>query len=412
MKILLLNSIAEKRSTGQIMYELYAYLKSRGHEVLFCYGRGKKPAESEDIVRIDSGLEVRLHGAVSRVTGLQGYWSNLATSKLIRLTERFGPDAVILGNLHGYYLNAFKFLKYLKKNRLLTYYYMFDEHAFLGKCAFFNTCENYKTYCHDCPKKKAYPASLLFDTSEKIFKDKLAVYTGFEELSFIGVPYTVSRSKEAALFIKSGAKVYDFGWGIDTHAAFVPIDNDPLRKELNIPDGNTVILAVAPLSNKRKGIKQYYYPLASLLKDKPISFVHVGFDGTEADKPDNVITVPFVKDQKQLAAYFSLADMLVMTSTSEGYPTVCLDALSCGTPICGFDVSGTPFVAPAPYGRFVKPYDMDALAKLVTDVKLKDEKIINECRAYAEQNLDSGVIFDRVIGRISSDLSARRSKDA
>ena len=410
MRILLLNSIAEERSTGQIMYELYSFLKCKGVDVRFYYGRGQKPEENNNIniIELESEAKVRVHGVLSRITGLQGYFSNHATNKLLKEIEVFNPDAVILGNIHGYYINAFKLLKYLKEHTIRTYYYMFDEYAFLGKCTYFNTCDRFKTQCCDCPKKKTYPSSLLFDTSKRIFNDKMQIYTGFNELSFIGVPYTVSRSKEAALFINSKAKVYDYGWGIDTHAALVPMDSDKLRKELKIPDGNLIVLAVAPLSIKRKGIKQYYYPLAKMLKDKPISFIHVGFDGTENDRPDNIITSPFLKDQKLLATYFSLADLLVMTSSNEGYPTVCLDSLSCGTPICGFDISGTPYVAREPYGRFVKAFDLEALAEVVLDTKPKDKSVIDSCREYATNYLDSGVIFARVLDQIEADTTIRR----
>ena len=403
MKVLLLNSIADKMSTGQIMYELYTYLKGNGHIVSFCYGRGKV-VENPDFLRIDTPIEIYIHIGASRVTGLQGYFSNHATTKLIKHIIEFKPDVVVLGNIHGYYVNAFRLLRFLKRNKILTVYYMFDEHAFLGKCAFFDNCENYKTECHDCPKRKAYPKSCIFDTSTKLFKDKLTIYTGFKTLRFVGVPYTVSRSKESALFRNTHAVVYPFGWGINTNGSFKPCDNQELRDYLNIPRENKVILAVAPYSNPRKGIKEYYYPIAKELRNYPISFLHVGFDGNENDAHDNVTTIPFIKEQSELARYFSLADLFVITSISEGYPTVCLDSLSCGTPICGFNISGTPYVASKPYGVFVQPFDIDALKEVVLNAPKKDDRIVSSCRKYAQKHLDSNVIFEKLFQQIILDL--------
>lgn len=404
MKVLLLNSIAEKMSTGQIMFELYTYLKEKDYTVSFCYGRGKR-VENPDFMRIDTPIETYFHIGASRITGLQGYYSNHATSKLIRHIKSFRPDVVILGNIHGYYVNAFRLLKYLKKNGIFTVYYMFDEHAFLGKCAFFDNCEYYKTECHDCPKCKGYPKSLFFDTSTKIFRDKLEIYKGFKSIRFVSVPYTVSRSRDSALFKKSDAIVYPLGWGINTNAAFRPYDNRSMRKSLGIPDENKVVLAVAPYSNARKGIKDYYYPIAKELKNCPITFVHVGFDVSSEVDHENVITVPFVKEQVELAHYFSMADLFVIPSISEGYPTVCLDSLSCGTPICGFNISGTPYVAGEPYGTFVDPFNIDELKKTIIKAPKKDEKIINACREYAQKNLDSNVIFGKLFEQVQNDIN-------
>lgn len=404
MKILLLNSIAEKQSTGQIMYELYSFLKRKGNEVIFCYGRGPKVENNSDFIKIDSKIEVYTHVALSRLTGLQGYYSNVATIRVIKIIEKFKPDVVILGNIHGYYINAFNLLRFLKKMKILTFYYMFDEYAFVGKCAFFDTCDKYLTECRKCPKKQVYPSSLFFDSSNKIFKDKLEIYSGFNSLRFIGVPYTVSRARSAALLKKTNAIVYSYGWGINTHGAFVPKDNVFIKKRLGIPEENTIILAVAPYSNPRKGIGKYYYPIAESLKEYPISFVHVGFDGANSELPNNIITIPFINDAMELAEYFSMADLFVITSISEGYPTVCLDALSCGTPICGFDISGTPYVAEEPFGVFVEAFNVEAMKKIIINTKTKTQDVIDACRKYAENNLDSNIIYEKVLSQIQNDL--------
>lgn len=410
MKFILLNSVVENRSTGQIMGELYAFLKEKGHQVKFCYGRGNQDTDNSDFIKIDSKIEVYLHVFLARITGLQGYYSNKATKKVIKLIEEYDPDVIILGNIHGYYLNTFELLNAIKKRKIITYYYMFDEFAFLGKCAFFGKCKKYLIECKQCPQKNIYPKSLFFDTSNKIFRDKLKNYMDFETLYFNGVRYTVEKSKESALFKKSKAKVYSFGWGIDTNSNFIPCNTDTLRKKLEIPNENKVVLAVAPYSNKRKGIKDYYYRIAKEMKDSLISFIHVGFDGEMDEVPENVIAIPFVKNQKELAKYFSMADLFVIPSISEGYPTVCLDSLSCGTPICGFDISGTPYVAPEPYGKFVEPFDVEALKVVIENTPRKDKDIIDKCRLYAVNNLDSKVINGKLLEQIMVDLKKKESR--
>ena len=53
-----------------------------------------------------------------------------------------------------------------------------------------------------------------------------------------------------------------------------------------------------------------------------------------------MICIPFTTNQKELASLYRLANVLVITSVGETYPTVCLEAQVCGTPVVGFDVGG------------------------------------------------------------------------
>jgi glycosyltransferase involved in cell wall biosynthesis len=69
--------------------------------------------------------------------------------------------------------------------------------------------------------------------------------------------------------------------------------------------------------------------------------------------PDNVTAVGRTENQHELAAYYSMADLFVITSKRETFPTVCIEALCCGTPVVGFIGGGTAETAPDGYGHFV-----------------------------------------------------------
>lgn len=56
---------------------------------------------------------------------------------------------------------------------------------------------------------------------------------------------------------------------------------------------------------------------------------------------DNVIILPKTSDQKLLAKYYSMADVFVICSKRENFPTTCVEAQCCGTPVVGFDTGGT-----------------------------------------------------------------------
>ncbi|MFS9670014.1 hypothetical protein, partial [Klebsiella pneumoniae] len=74
---------------------------------------GKETNEA-GLFKIASGVEVVLDATLSRISGMVGYFSPLATRRLIAQVERFNPDVVHLHELHGYYVNIFDFINYLK----------------------------------------------------------------------------------------------------------------------------------------------------------------------------------------------------------------------------------------------------------------------------------------------------------
>ena len=407
MKYLIVNSTRKHESTGQITNDLYEYIKQRGDEVRFCFGRDDDRTGDPNIIRIDNDFEIYLHGILARITGLQGYFSNHATSKLIGIIDSFKPDAVIIGSQHGYYLNYKRLFQKLKKEKIVTYCFLFDEYPFLGKCAFAYDCEKYKVQCRECPHVHDFPKSIIFDQSNKIFNDKLKLYTGFKTLKLMGIPYTVNRAKESALISKTGIGVYDFGWGIDTKSIYFPHDASELRKKHHIPDENIVLLAVASYTNFRKGIKDFYYRAADRLKNKPFTFIHIGFNGKKEDITQNkdIITLPYLSDQALLAQYYSLADLFVIPSLNEGQPTVSLISLCCGTPVLGFNTSGVPYAAPAPYGTYVELGNVDELVRCIEGTKKKTDAVIRACREYAEKYIDKDAINERILQQIDKDIN-------
>lgn len=85
-------------------------------------------------------------------------------------------------------------------------------------------------------------------------------------------------------------------------------------------------------------------------------------------KKNNVITLPKITDQNLLAKFYSMADSFVICSKRENFPTTCLEAQCCGTPVCGFDTGGTKetSVDKSDLSKLFVPYgDLDSLEKSV-----------------------------------------------
>lgn len=336
MKVLLIDVNCKNSSTGKIVYDLYTAVNESGNEAAVCYGRGGKIKE-HNIFKFGLDTETYLHALLTRLTGFTGCFSPVSTLRLIRFIRKFKPDVVHIHELHAYFVDLGPLLNYLKKQRIKTVMTLHCEFAYTGKCGHSVECEKWKSECGGCPHLRDYPSVLLFDHTKAMFRQKKRLFEGFEDLTVI-TPSNWLAERVRQSFLKN----YDISVihnGIDTDV-FSPKETAPLREKHRIADDEKVVLAVAPnLMSDNKGGK-YILQLAERMKEQKIRFILIGVDEEMIPDHDNVIILHRIYDKELLAQYYSLADAFVICSERENFPTTCLEAQCCGTPVCGFDVGG------------------------------------------------------------------------
>ena len=202
------------------------------------------------------------------------------------------------------------------------------------------------------------------------------------------------RAKSSALL--KGFRIEELDEPVDFGKIFYPRDRETLRSQLGISKENKVIVTVAQLSDTRKGGIYVFQTAEKLLDHKDISFVFVGCNIEPPIKLSNMITIPFVSSQDELAHYYSLGDLFICTSLADTMPNVCIDAMGCGTPVAGFAEAGTPFVTTKEFGTFTPTYDIAALVKVIEEVPKKDETRIKECHEYAVKRYSPEVIIKKL----------------
>ena len=90
------------------------------------------------------------------------------------------------------------------------------------------------------------------------------------------------------------------------------------------------------------------------------------------DYGENCRLLPVVKNQEILAKYYSLGDVFVICSKKENFPTTCLEAQCCGTPVAGFDTGGTKETSVTKEDSFVDYGDIDSLKEKVETILHRD----------------------------------------
>lgn len=383
MKIMLIDVVCKEGSTGKLIYDLYTEYNAQGFQTAICYGRGKKIKE-KNITKISSNLEVYFHVAMSRLTGLNGYFSFFSTRRLLKKIKQFKPDIVHIHELHGYYVNLKPVIKYLKQNKIKTIWTFHCEYMYTGKCGQSLDCNKWQSECYNCPQLHQYPKSIFFDFTRQMHQSKKNMLSDFENLTIVTPSvWLEKRVKESFLNDKSTKVIHN---GIDLDNVYYFRDSNYLKDKHNITN-EKVVLAVAPnLMSVQKG-GHFVLELANRLVKENIKFILIG-----VDKPfnfqDNVIMLGRTNNQDELAEYYSLADVFIICSQAENFPTTCLESLACGTPVIGFDVGGTKETAPNNLGHFVSYEDLESLEQAVLDyfngkLSLADQ---DECILYAKNN--------------------------
>lgn len=356
MKVLLVDVNCKYSSTGKIVYDLFTELNRNGHEAAICFGRGPLIREA-NIVKFGLNLETYIHALLTRLTGLTGVYSPFSTARLIKYIDSFKPDVVHIHELHAYFVNLAPLVKYLKANKIKTVWTFHCEFMYTGKCGHADECEKWKIECGKCPQVREYPASMFFDFTRKMFKEKKSLFEGFDNLVIV-TPSKWLAERVRQSFLKD-KEIKVIPNGIDT-GIFYPRNFQFLKEKHNLRDEMVVLAAAPNLMDQRKG-GNIVVALAKRFKNKNIKFIMIGINDTKLQFDDNIIPITRISNQEELAAYYSMADVFLICSRNENLPSTCIEALSCGCRIIGFDVGGTKETTPAWCGYFFEYEDIDSL---------------------------------------------------
>ena len=366
MKVLMINVVCGIRSTGRICTDLATALEAQGHEVKIAYGRENVPEQfQKHAVKIGSDLDVKLHGVKARLFDGAGFGSRASTIKFIDWVKEYNPDVIHLHNIHGYYINVEVLFDYLKTCGKKVIWTLHDCWSFTGHTAYCDakSCKRWVTGCYDCPLVKEYPASHV-DRSKQNWLKKKEVFTGVDDMTIITPSRWLKTWVKDSFLKEYSVKVINNG--IDT-SLFYPAESDFKKK--NELEGRFVILGVSTSWNDMKGYSDYL-KLAELLGDE-FKVVLVGLTQNQMTMlPKNVLGVERTANIRELAEIYTSADLFVNLSYCENYPTVNLEALSCGTPVLTYMTGGSPEIVSEYGGYIVDQGNVQDVATKISDLKI------------------------------------------
>ena len=338
MRVLQINSVCGIRSTGRICTDLADVLLQDGHECKIAYGRESVPEKYRKIaVRIGNDLDAKMHALQSRIFDNAGFGSRLATEKFIEWVKEYNPDIIHLHNIHGYYINIEVLFKYLAESNKPVIWTLHDCWAFTGHCAYFSyvKCDKWKTGCFNCPQKKRYPLSLLWDASKQNWQKKKALFTSVKNMTLVTPSKWLANEVKKSFLSNYPMNVIANGIDLDV---FKPTPSD--FKEKNGLVCKKIILGVASSWSECKGLKDFI-ELSKILDEK-YKIVLVGLSGNQIKElPENVMAISRTNNVKELAEIYTAADIFFNPTYEDNFPTVNLEAQACGTPVITYRTGGS-----------------------------------------------------------------------
>lgn len=379
MKVLFINTVDGKGSTGNLIRQIGARLEARGHEYQVAFGR-YEARDKTHAYRIGSNFGVNVHALLSKLTDRAGFYSGFATRKLIKFIEGYQPDVIHLHNLHGYYVKVPMLFDYLKKHYGgKVVWTLHDCWAFTGHCAYYTLkqCEKWKSQCHHCPLKNQFPASIVLDQSRRNFADKKRAYQGLPKMQIVTVSEWLAG--EVRQSILKDYPVRAIHNGIDTKV-FHPHPMN-IREKYGVSADAVFVVSVSDGWDYRKGL----WDIVNIANQKPdYRFLVVGLDPNQTDGlPTNIKGLLRTENKEELVAMYSEADVFLNPSREETFGLVTAEALSCGTPVAVYDTTACPEIPDASSGMVVEAFDWQKMSDAVTHIAKSGQFTRQACRDRA-----------------------------
>ena len=373
-KLLIINVTANWGSTGKIAEKIGEKAQSKGWSVYYAHGSRFVRSSILNMIEVGSKWSDYVHYLWnSYLLGSQGLGSRRPTERLVKMIEDISPDIVHLHNLHGYYINYKVLFEYLNKTNIRVVWTLHDCWCMTGHCTnpTIINCEKWIAGCERCPIRKEYPRSIT-DRSKRDYHLKKLLFT--ENPNLILVPVSEWQKRLLAKSFLATKPTLVIHNGIDINV----FHNNGYRKYQQF-----TVIGVSSVWDNSKGLNDFI-KLRGLLPQKDVDMILVGLKKEQlANMPVGIKCITRTDSISELVELYSRSHVFVNPTYEDTFPTVNLEALSCGTPVITYCTGGSPEAIDDRTGIVVKQGDVDELARKI--LWIKNNMLASEdCRKRAE----------------------------
>lgn len=382
MKIIQINACYGYGSTGTIVRDLQDICITNGIECIVAFPQSK--GKVRDGYKLGNILSNKLHAVLSRISGLQGYFSILSTIKFLSFLSKYKPDILHIHNLHGCYINFPLLLKYAAKQEIAVVATLHDCWFYTGGCSHYTSvgCDKWLKRCGNCPRRYQETPAYLWDGSSKALADRKELFSKIGNLIGVGVSNWIIEEANKTVF--KNAKCLTIYNGIDTKF-FHPVESD-FRKKHNL-EGKKLILA--PANKWFMGINQetFEYFAQHLTDDMRMVFIGTGCDKSRLT--NKMLSIGFVSSREAIREIYSTADVMVNCTREESLSLLNLEVQACGTPVVTYSNTGVKETVDGKCGFAVENGNPEAMWNVAVDVMSKEKRCFEEhCISWVKKTFD------------------------
>lgn len=243
-----------------------------------------------------------------------------------------------------------------------------DMKPFTGGCHYNAHCMEFQAECFSCTQLTSdphkLPATVLQLKKSILSQANLTIVTPSRWLA--------DEASKSELFNKFDIHVIPNGVNSNL---FRPYDKGLMKEKFGF-DKNDVVLMFGVMNHNdiRKGYKELVLALEKLVIPDTMS-VKALFVGEPAnnDFPIQTVSLGLITTDQEMAEVYSAADIFIIPSLEDNFPNTILEALSCATPVIGFNTGGIPDIVDKTNGVVVPKGDIDELANAIDELIQKPE---------------------------------------
>lgn len=210
-----------------------------------------------------------------------------------------------------------------------------------------------------------------------------AIITGLLENTRIVFNSRAQKSDTLETYgIEDGDHINVIPPGIDSQY-FEPVaDTDEQTAALGI-DPDTAIIGSVMTPRPVKRLDRAFDILSTVAENRDVAYVILG-DSHQLDKYKELAAEKGVadlvywlghKEQTELAQWYSLFDVTILTSEWESFGMSLTESYLCGTPCIAFDIGGmSDQIVDGETGHLIEPYDLDAFGTAIDGLLSQEER--------------------------------------
>lgn len=275
---------------------------------------------------------------------------------------------------------------------------------FTGGCSYAYECRRFENTCGCCPQLANHHTNDFTATS---WKRKHNAYRSRDlgSLHFVADSNWLGNEARSSSLLR-GLPIHVIHYGIDVDI-FSPNDKFSARQLLGLPTNRTVIaFAASTVSDTRKGISYLIQAIAKLPFSPFLLTWGSAFIENMGDIPHRHLGP--INSEHLMSVAYAACDFFVIPSVEEAFGQTCLEAMSCGRPVIGFQAGGIPdMISNNDSGFLIPKRDTAALAKAMADLSenrakcerfgANSRRIVNERFSFAVNARNYQQLYESII---------------